>query len=140
MSSDVQHLGLLVKRLQHRHHRALEAGLTPLGVSLVQWNALREIERNPGASQNQLAELTFNSAQAFGTLVTRLLARGLVVRKPGEGRAMTLRLSVKGAALLKVGQVVMAKVANASFATLTEAERAELGRLLSKVLAVPGFD
>src|SRR5579859_1946204 len=49
MSSEPEQLGWLVKRLQHRHHRVLDENLTPLGVSLVQWNALREIDRNPGA-------------------------------------------------------------------------------------------
>ncbi len=74
MSSSLEPLGLLIKTVQHRHHRTLDAKLAPLGVSLVQWSALREIDRHPGVSMHRLAELTFNSDQAFGTLATRLCA------------------------------------------------------------------
>ena len=110
MSTDREHLGWLIKRVQHGHHRALDARLAPLGLSLVQWNALREIDRHPGCSQLQLAEWTFNSAQALGTLVTRLLALGLVERRPGKGRATVHRLTPRGQALLREGQVVMSRV------------------------------
>src|SRR5262249_41981981 len=134
---ELEHLGWLIKRAQHGHHRALDASLARLGVSLVQWNALREIERNPGASQHELAERTFNSDQAFGTLVTRLEARRLVERRDGVGRAKVLRLTPKGKALLREGQEVMVEVLTASFAPLQEEERAELARLLTKILDAP---
>src|SRR5271154_3192007 len=103
MSSEPEHLGWLIKRIQHGHHRDLDARLAALGASLVQWNALREIERNPGSSQHQLAEHTFNSDQAFGTLTNRLLARGWVDRDRGLGRTTLLRLTAKGRALLLEG-------------------------------------
>jgi DNA-binding MarR family transcriptional regulator len=135
MSSDPEHLGWLIKRLQHAHHRALDARLAHLDVTLVQWNALREIARNPGASQHQIAERTFNSDQAFGTLMTRLEVRGLVERRPGEGRVNVARLTRKGASLLQDGQAVFHEVISGSFAPLKKAERAELSRLLGKVLA-----
>ena len=64
----LQELGLSVKRLQMRHHRAIDAALSPLGISLVQWDALRHLDQNPGASLHDLAQLTFQSDQSFGTL------------------------------------------------------------------------
>jgi DNA-binding MarR family transcriptional regulator len=134
MSNEPEHLGWLIKRIQHGHHRALDRNLAPVGVSLVQWNALREIERNPGSSQHRLAERTFNSDQAFGTLMTRLQAAGLVERHPGTGRATIHRLTPKGKALLRDGQKVMSEVLTASFAPLRQQERQALGRLLTKVL------
>ena len=66
-------IGLSVKRLQVRHHKAIDAELVPLGTSLVQWDALRHLDENPGASLHRLAELTFQSDQAFGTLAGRLI-------------------------------------------------------------------
>ena len=134
MSSALESLGLLIKRAQHRHHRALEARLAPLGISLVQWSALREIDRNPGSSQHGLAELTFNSDQAFGTLTTRLLRLGLVKRRPGEGRAVVHRLTAKGETLLHQGREIMLEVLAASFAPLDQDERAQLTGLLTKLL------
>lgn len=134
MSIEPELLGWLVKRLQHRHHRSLDSQLSELGTSLVQWNALREIDRNPGACQRALAERTFNSDQAFGTLVTRLKRRGLVAQKKGVGRRLEHLLTPAGAALLKKGQKVMSKVTSDSFAALSARDRRELVRLLSLVL------
>ena len=134
MSSEPEHLGWLIKRAQYGHHRALDKGLAPLGVSLVQWNALREIERNPGCSQHQLAERTFNSDQAFGSLLTRLLAAGWIERRPGTGRATIHRLTAPGRSLLLGGQKIMSNVLTGSFGPLSKHERQMLARLLKKVL------
>ena len=68
MERSLEPLALLIKRAQHRQNRMMAASLEPLGVSLAQWNALREIDRNPGAPLRRLAEASFNSDQAIGTL------------------------------------------------------------------------
>jgi DNA-binding MarR family transcriptional regulator len=138
VTRDLEHLGWLIKRVQHRHHRTLDANLARLGVSVVQWNALREIDRNPSFSQHRLAARTFNSDQAFGALLGRLQARGLVVRRRGVGRASLHRLTPEGAALLQEGQAIMALELAASFAPLREEERERLALLLEKVLAAAG--
>src|SRR5579871_3685871 len=134
MSSEPEYLGWLVKRVQYAHHRALDKRLGSLGVSLVQWNALREIERNPGCSQHRLAEQTFNSDQAFGSLLTRLLAAGWIERHPGTGRATIHRLTPSGRSLLLDGQKIVSEVTTASFRPLSKHERQVLGRILNKVL------
>jgi DNA-binding MarR family transcriptional regulator len=134
MSSSPERLGWLIKRIQHGHHRELDKCLASLGVSLVQWNALREIEQNPSCSQHHLAEKTFNSDQAFGTLLKRLQASKLIESQSGAGRANIQTLTAKGQDLLIRGQEIMSQVAQSSFSSLTEAERDELARLLSKVL------
>jgi len=108
--------------------------MAPLGTSLVQWNALREIQRHPDASQHHLAERTFNSDQGFGTLAARLQSQGLVEARSGAGRAIVHRLTRKGEAVLRAGQKVMVEVVTDSFATLTNGEQAELTRLLTTVL------
>jgi DNA-binding MarR family transcriptional regulator len=131
MTISLENLGLLVKKAQHRQHRALEAQLAPLGITLVQWNALREIDRNPGSTMHGLAELTFNSDQAFGTLVTRLMKMGFVERSPGLGRAMIHTLTRSGAAKLHECQQIVPKVTRHNFAPLSETDRAELARLLT---------
>ena len=138
MSTARDHLGLLIKRVQHGHHRTLDSRMSVLGLSLVQWNALREIDRNPRMPQLQLAERTFNSAQAFGTLVARLQKSGLVERSAGEGRATVHRLTAKGKRLLRQGLAVMGEVLDTSFAPLTPADCTELTRLLTLILEGAG--
>lgn len=134
MSSALESLGLQIKTAQYRHHRAMDAKLAALGISLVQWSALREIDRHPGSSMHQLSELTFNSDQAFGTLTARMLRGGLIERRPGIGRATIHRLTAKGQRLLEAGRGLALGVLTASFEPLDEAERSTLAGLLSKLL------
>jgi DNA-binding MarR family transcriptional regulator len=137
MARPVPTIGLSVKRLQMRHHRALNAGLAPLGVSLVQWDALRHLDENPGASLHDLALLTFQSDQAFGTLAGRMIQRGLIERVPGPGRAVRHQLTEKGRSLRSEGDAIYARVIQESFAALSPAELATLEGLLVRVLARP---
>ncbi len=137
MSSELENLGLMIKKVQWRHHRALDAALIRLRISLVQWNALREIDRNPGLCAHGLAELTFNSDQAFGTLTTRLVRLGFVNRQPGAGRANIHRLTESGKSKLSQGQKIMKQVLTASFSPLNGEERATLAQIMMKLLNHP---
>jgi DNA-binding MarR family transcriptional regulator len=137
MSRPLPAIGLSVKRLQMRHHRALDAGLAPLGVSLVQWDALRHLDENPGASLHDLAVLTFQSDQSFGTLAGRMIQRGLIERVPGPGRAVRHRLTDRGRSLRHEGDAIVERVLEVSFATLTPAELSTLDSILLRVLAQP---
>jgi DNA-binding MarR family transcriptional regulator len=132
-----EQLGWLIKKVQHGHHRALDAALAGLGLSLVQWNALREIDRNPGCSQHQLAELTFNSDQALGTLLGRLQRLAYIRRSKGSGRAQAHQLTPRGRALLEEGQKIRTMVLGKSLGPLSSEERTELDRLLSKISEWP---
>lgn len=127
-------LGLSIKRLQDRHHRRLDTTLGELGISLVQWHALREIDRYPGRSQLRLAELTFNSAQGFGALVQRMERAGLIERRSGAGRAFALVLTPKGAKALREGRKVVLEELAQSFKGLTDTECAVLQKLVDKAL------
>ena len=140
MSNHLENAALSIKKVQARHHRTLDRRLNQLGLSFVQWNALREIGRNPGASAHALSELTFNSDQAFGTLATRLIRLGFVVREPGKGRAIIHRLTPKGAKMRDAGQVILLEVLKHSFAPLTVPERQLLQTLLTKLLMHPVMD
>ena len=137
MGVELQDLALAVKRLQHRHHRALDSRLAPLGTTLVQWDALRAISRHPGASSHRLAQLTFQTDQSFGALAGRLEARGLIDRAAGPGRALRHRLTPAGEALLSEGYTVYNEVLSQSFSTLTPAELDTLFGLLTRLLSGP---
>jgi len=140
MTRTLQAIGLSVKRLQMRHHRALNAGLGPIGITLVQWDALRHLDENPGASLHDLALLTFQSDQSFGTLAGRMIQRGLIERVPGPGRAVRHRLTEKGAGLRHDGDAIVERVLRESFASLAPAQLAEFDELLTQVLRGPGGD
>ena len=135
MPRDVSEIGLSVKRLQMRHHRAANERLARLGISLVQWDALRHLHENPDASLHDLAQLTFQTDQSFGTLATRMIDRGLIERVPGPGRAVRHRLTDKGEDLRQAAGEIVRGVLTESFSALTDEERQTFGDLLARVLA-----
>jgi DNA-binding MarR family transcriptional regulator len=137
MAAKLRDVGLAIKRVQHRHHRALDARLAPHGVTLVQWDALCHISANPGASAHQLAQLTFQTDQAFGTLATRLVERGLIERREGDGRAIRHHLTREGETLMKQSTPVVERVLSESFSALSAHELEVLHKLVARVLETP---
>jgi len=131
--TDLEALGQAVKRAQYRNHRTMDAALRDLGVSLVQWDALRAIDRLPGASGHDLATETFQSDQAFGTLATRMEERGLIARTAGRGRRIEHSLTEAGRAALEGGRDRAAGVLDELFASLDTDERTTLLRLLRRL-------
>lgn len=131
-------LGRAIKQLQNHNHRRLEAGLRELDITLAQWDALRAIDLIPGASAHALAEDTFQTDQSFGTLATRLIAKGLVKRQQGAGRALLHSLTPKGRQVLEQGLVIAKRVVSGTFADISESERTQLLGLVQKVLASTG--
>jgi len=122
-----------MKRAQYRNHRTMDAALRDIGVGLVQWDALRAIDKTPGASAHDLAVATFQSDQAFGTLASRLVDRGLIVRSAGRGRRLEHALTDAGRAALESGHHVASGILDELFAPLGEAQREELLTLLRQL-------
>jgi DNA-binding MarR family transcriptional regulator len=137
MSVALQDLALSVKRLQYRHHRALDSGLRQADTTLAQWDALRAIARRPDSSGHALAEMTFQTDQSFGALANRLVERGLIQRIPGPGRAIRHRLTPAGETTLQAGHQIVDAVIAESFAALTDPQRDQLHELLTRALAAP---
>ena len=135
METPIEQTGLMVKRLQIRHHRAADAALAELGLSLVQWDALRHLHENPGASLHDLAQLTFQTDQSFGALAGRMETRGFIERVHGPGRAIRPRLTPEGERLRAAGATIVRDVLSASFAPLSAPERRAFDALLRKLLA-----
>lgn len=134
MPSSLQVLGRSVKRLQQRHHRLLDEGLSALGTTLAQWDALRAVSLNPDASSHALAEFTFQTDQSFGSLATRLLAKGLISRAPGRGRSIIYALTQDGEKVLNEGYLIADKVLERSFIALDQDSRDLLLKLLNRAL------
>ncbi|MEU9188454.1 MarR family transcriptional regulator [Streptomyces sp. NPDC048484] len=133
--SELLATGQAVKRLQHRHHHALDSRLRKIGTSLSQWDALRHVAGSPGASTHELAQMTFMTDQSFGALAIKLAEQGLIARTQGRGRVVHHRITPEGTALLEEAASITEKVMSESFAPLSAAERRSLRTLLERVLA-----
>ncbi|WP_407542916.1 helix-turn-helix domain-containing protein (plasmid) [Deinococcus radiomollis] len=136
-ASRLEALGRAIKQVQYRHHRAVDTGLMDIGTTLAQWDALRAIGRQPGASAHDLAVYTFQSDQAFGTLANRLIRQGLIERRPGRGRRIEHHLTTPGLEMLETGYPVSQAVLQNSFTDLNEQERTTLLYLLRQILDRP---
>ncbi len=134
MTRELSRIALRIKRLQARHHRAIDAALAPLGISLVQWDALRHLHENPQASLHELAGLTFQSDQAMGTLAQRMIDRGLLERTAGPGRAVRHRITAKGEQLRVSAQQLVDDVLAESFRPLSAAELQQLDTVLDRLV------
>jgi DNA-binding MarR family transcriptional regulator len=135
--TDQQATGRLLKRAQWRNHRAADRALATVGTTLVQWDALRAISESPDSSAHDLAIVTFQSDQAFGTLANRLEAQGLIVRTSGRGRRVEHALTAEGERMLKTGLEVTKEVSARAFAGLSGDEVKALHDLLERVGEVP---
>ena len=132
-STRAQRLGRAVKQVQWQDHRLLDRGLRAIGSTLVQWDALRAIGNNPGASGHELAELTFQSDQAFQTVATRLLRQELIERRQSTGRRLGHHLTPAGRKLLRRASVIADELLQHRFGVLTATEQKELLALLDKL-------
>jgi DNA-binding MarR family transcriptional regulator len=132
VSTSLQQVGLAVKRLQWRHHREANRRLAPLGLSLVQWDTLRHLAADPGASLHRLAELTFQTDQSMGELAKRMIGRGLLERVAGPGRKVRHQLTTAGDELRLAGAATVDGVLAETVGKLSATERDALHGLLLK--------
>ena len=102
----------------------------------MQWDGLRHLHQNPGASLHDLAMLTFQSDRPFGTLAGRMIERGFIERVSGPGRAVRHRLTDRGHELREAGDLVMNRVLGASFAVLTPAQLSSFDKLPIRLLGI----
>ncbi len=126
-----------IKQVQHRHHRALTEALADLGVSIVQWDTLRHLHRHRDASLHDLAQLTFQTDQAIGTLAARMVERGLIERVSGPGRAVRHRITARGEAVRAAGERRVQDTRRRSLAQLGPADLDQLAALLTTILNTP---
>jgi DNA-binding MarR family transcriptional regulator len=96
-------VGLSLKRAQHELRLAVNAELAVLDTNISQVSVLREISLNPGVSSADLARLVWFTPQTLGQLVIQMQARGLLERRPGNGRRISHYLTGPGHALLDAG-------------------------------------
>ena len=100
----------------------------------MQWDALRAISRNPGASSHDLADYTFQTDQSFGALAMRLVDKRLITRKPGMGRVIGYLLTADGEAALARSSAVADSALQEEFACLSKSERKTLLALMKRLV------
>src|SRR5215469_12542793 len=129
-----EELNWLVRDVHDACRRGIDERLGRHAMSMSQWRALQAISDNPGLPLRRLARLTGHSDQAFGTLMARLIARGFVARRRGNGRATAHEVTVLGKVMLSGANEIAHEVLTLLFLPLSEGDRQSLQILLRRVL------
>lgn len=101
----------------------------------VDYTVITLINTNAGLTPKRLSQAINVSPPNLATLLDRLEARGLVLRQrnPADKRSQNLMLTAEGRALCKKADKAVAELESEATDMLTDAERAELLRLLQKI-------
>lgn len=103
---DGDDLGYLIKRAQQAVRNTIDPALSDLGLTAAQYAALYNLHRHPGASNAELARLSFVTPQTMVRIVVGLERAGLVSRTPSPRHRWVLqaRLSGEGTRVLGLAQ------------------------------------
>ena len=99
------------------------------------YSVITLINANPNITQKRLSQAINVSPPNLATLLDRLEKRGLVVRQrnPNDKRSQTLVLTAEGRNLCKKADKTVFELETEATSMLSDAERAELLRLLQKI-------
>lgn len=133
-SNLTDHLGYWLRAVSNRVSQDFAARLAAEGVSVAEWVMLRSL-LEAALPPSQLAETMGLTRGAITKLADRLIARGLIARRASEadGRAQTLALTRKGAALVpRLATIADANDA-AFFSSLSAADQRVLLRMMQEL-------
>ncbi len=126
--------------------QALRAGTRDTGrgaLSPAQLFALEQVAQHPGASVNEVAELTFTHQSSVSVVVQRLVERGLVLRVPSaaDRRRSQLEVTAAGRRILRAAPDIVQERLIAGLAALPPRERSRIvGALADLVQIVAPLD
>ena len=121
----LRRFGFLLTEVGRRYIKRFEQHAQEMSLTLPTCKVLANLERNEGASQAKLAELTCIEPMAMVRLLDRMEADGLVERRtdPLDRRARSLYLTPKSKPALDEIWRLAAQARAETFAGISQAER-----------------
>lgn len=110
-------------------------GMAPYHLKPTEFMAMVLMDSNPTASQKHLAQTLGLKPSNFATMVNRLEARRLLIRRADrpDKRFHSLELTKAGQRLMKKAERTLAGIEREATASLSVSERAVLVRMLQRV-------
>ena len=126
---------LLVGQTNIKVHRALNARLSTLNLSLAQHEILLNILRDSGLTQKQLSEKLLVVKSNISALLKKLETRGLVRRTPDpqDSRNNQLTLTERGEALVQESFALQNRVVKAMVSVVSDAELKQMADVMTRV-------
>ena len=125
--------GFHIRRLQQIAVAVFMEETQEWGVTPVQYGALSAVSRRPGVDQRTLARLIGYDTSTIGSVIDRLQARELVVRRssPTDRRVWLLYPTDEGRSLLMQAESSVLRAQERMLDPLPEDKRAQFMELLS---------
>jgi DNA-binding MarR family transcriptional regulator len=103
------HSGYLLRQASHTLRAAIDAGLRPHGLTIVQYGVLSVLARDPGSSGADLARACNTTPQAMNGVLATLERENLVERHrhPTHGRILQATLTGDGRRRLEAADPVV---------------------------------
>ena len=128
-------LGYLLKEASSALRVAMEEVLRPLDMTITHYSCLELLAQRPGLSNSELARGTFVTRQSMNVLLQQLERDGYVTR-PAEapvGKALPTRLTASGRRSLAKATAAVRGVEVRMLAGVTDAQQAEVFRVLKQI-------
>jgi len=140
--SDLEsHLGYWLRYVSNHVSQTFARKVEAHGATVAEWVLMRQLLEEEALAPSRLAERMGMTRGAITKLADRLIAKSLLTRKadPGDGRAQTLALTVKGRRLVPE-LAVLADANDAEFFDhLAPKDRAALLRMLRGIVEKRGL-
>lgn len=132
-----QRIGIVLKRAEQTLLRAKSAALKPVGLTLAQYVALAELERQSGITAATLARACLVTPQAMMVVLKAMDEQGLIARSPHPRHPNVLELHITdaGREALDIGQQQVAPLERRVIETFSPKERDTLATLLNRLIA-----
>lgn len=117
-------IGYLIADLSRLFGRVFDRRAAPLGLTRVQWRALKRIHQSEGITQAELADLLDMEPIAVGRVIDRLQKAGFLERRsdPDDRRVWRLHLLPQSAAVMVDIEAVATSVREDCLAGVDAAE------------------
>lgn len=130
-----RYIGYLISDVARLLRTVFDRRVRHLGVTRGQWLAISRLDRRPGASQSDVAEMLEIERATAGRMIDRMEANGWVERRADarDRRVNRIYLSRASEELLQSLWPIAAATNDEAMNDLTEEERQVLTKLLSRM-------
>lgn len=135
------HLGFWLRMVSNAVSHSFARALEGEGVTVAEWVFLRTLYGAEHSPPSRVAETLGMTKGAITKLADRLIDKGLAARRadPEDGRAQLLSLTPRARRLVPKLAALADANDEAFFSSLKSSERAQLQRLLKKIVASRGI-
>ena len=132
---DRRHIGFLIADVARLMRSSFDRRVRRMGLTRAQWLVLSRLDRHPGISQSELAEMLEVERATAGRMIDRMERRNWLVRRPDATDRRINRLFLTAEA--RTVQAEMGRIAEGllddAMASLDEGEREALTDMMERV-------